>query len=117
MAVEFLSNDVFEALPENKPAPKTDEFWDPIIDVLGERKIVKIPFADEKEKRGRRLSTGRRSKKVGFPVELRYGDDFIAVRRANNAGADATQEELSVIRDETENPQPRRRRKIAADAS
>lgn len=86
MAIEFLTDEVFEALPENKPAPKTDEFWDPIIAALGERKIVKIPFTTDKEMRGRRLAAGRRSKKAGFPIEIRYGDDFMAIRRANEAG-------------------------------
>jgi hypothetical protein len=90
MASEFLSHDVFEALPENRPAPKPDDFWVPILEALSDRKIVKLPFADEKEKRGRRVSIGRRAKKAGFPVELRYGDDFIAVRRANEVGSDVT---------------------------
>jgi hypothetical protein len=81
MAVEVISEAAFEALPENKPVPKTDAFWQPIIAALGEGKVVKIPFATEKEKRGRRLAAGRRSKKAGFGIEIRYGDEFFAVRR------------------------------------
>jgi hypothetical protein len=92
MALEFLTDDEFEALPENKPAPKTDEFWDPIIEALGERKIVKIPFTTEKEKRGRRLAAGRRSKKAGFPIEIRYGEDFFAVRQMREPVAAAIPE-------------------------
>lgn len=76
-----MTTKAFEALPENKLAPKVDAFWDPVITALGEGKIVKLPFADEREKKGRRLSAGRRAKKAGFPIEIRYGDDFLAVRR------------------------------------
>jgi hypothetical protein len=88
MAVEFLTDEAFSALPENKPAPKTDEFWDPVIAALGEGKIVKLQFSDEKEKRGRRLALGRRSKRAGFSVEIRYGDGFLAARRSSQYGDD-----------------------------
>lgn len=106
MAVEFLSDEAFSALPENKPAPKTDEFWDPVIGALGEGKIVKLQFSDEKEKRGRRLALGRRSKRAGFSVEIRYGDGFLAARRLNQFG-----DENGGSNGETERPATRRRRK------
>jgi hypothetical protein len=106
MAVEFLSEEAFSALPENKPAPKTDEFWDPVIAALGEGKIVKLQFSDEKEKRGRRLALGRRSKRAGFSVEIRYGDGFLAARRLNQFG-----DEDGGGADAAARPATRRRRK------
>jgi len=87
MAVEVLTDAEFDALPENKPAPKVDTFWEPLIAALGEGKIVKIPFTTDKEKRGQRIALGRRTKKAGFSIEIRYGDDFIAVRRAHYSGS------------------------------
>lgn len=99
MATEYLSEEAFMALPENKPAQKTDAFWDPIIAALGDGKIVKIQFQDEKEKRGRRLALGRRSKRAGFTVEIRYGDGFLAARRAGE------------VDDSGDRPATRRRRK------
>lgn len=106
MAVEFLSDEAFSALPENKPAPKTDEFWDPVIGALGEGKIVKLQFSDEKEKRGRRLALGRRSKRAGFSVEIRYGDGFLAARRSSQFG-----DENGGSAADTDRPATRRRRK------
>ena len=118
MAVEYLSDEAFSALPENKPAPKTDEFWDPIITSLGEGKIVKLQFSDEKEKRGRRLALGRRSKRAGFTVEIRYGDGFLAARRASQTGQLVTDDDGIVNSDddgESDRPAPRRRRTSKTD--
>jgi hypothetical protein len=115
VAVELLTDDAFEALPENTSAPKTDEFWDPILRALGERKIVKISFATDKEKRGRRIAAGRRSKKAGFVIEIRYGDDFLAVRRANDSGTELTQDARPIIGEKSAQPPPRRRSKTTTD--
>lgn len=105
MSVEIISADVFESLPITSPPPKTDPFWDSIIEALGDGKIVKIPFANDKEKRGRRQAAGRRAKVAGFAIEIRYGETFMAIRRANETGADSVAPAVPV-------PSERRRKAV-----
>jgi len=81
MTYDIISVKDFEALPTNQPVNKADEFWQPLMAAIADNKIVKVPFSDEKEKKGRRLAAGRRAKKAGFAIELRYGDGFLAIKR------------------------------------
>ena len=90
MAVEWQELDAaaFDALPEPTKPPKGDAAWEEIVTALESGKAVRLPYADEKEMRGKRLSLGRRSIRRGFKVDLRYGDGYIAARRRAEGAAD-----------------------------
>ena len=90
---EELDAEAFDALPEPTKPPKSDAEWEELVTALESGKAVKVPFADEKEMRGKRLSLGRRSIRRGFKVDLRYGDGFIAARRRAD-GAEPDQQPL-----------------------
>jgi hypothetical protein len=75
-----MTTRAFESLPENKPISVADALERPITAALGRSRIVKISMATEKEKMGRRMELGRRAKKTGFAIEIRYDSDFMTVR-------------------------------------
>lgn len=85
---ETIPADQFDTLPNPKPTPKTDPEWEEIVTALESGQVVKIPYADEKELRGKRLSVGHRAIKRGFRVELRYGNGFIAARKSGHVVTD-----------------------------
>lgn len=119
---ETIDSNAFDALPNPKPAPKNDPEWEEIITALESGQVVKIPYADEKELRGKRLSVGRRAIKRGFRVELRYGEGFIAARKREGGrfdGVDLTgiDQALTELSATTEAKPVRRRRKHAAEAT
>ena len=89
MAVQWqeLDSASFDALPVPTKQPKGDAAWEEIVTALESGKAVKLPYADEGEMRGKRLSLGRRAIRRGFRVELRYGDGFIAARRRADDGS------------------------------
>ena len=131
MAIQWqeLDERAFEELPVPAKQPKGDAEWEELVTALESGKAVKVPFADEKEMRGKRLSLGRRSIKRGFRVELRYGDGFIAARKKGEDGPVGTEEDavpevpferLIIVDDESpeppaaQAPTPRRRRKATS---
>lgn len=71
--------------PEPTKPQKVDPEWEELITAPEAGRTVRLPFGDETEKRGRRLSVGRRAKGRGFSVDIRYGDGFMAVRRSDEA--------------------------------
>lgn len=86
---EPISEQEFEALPPPaKPGALVDPEWEDLFGRLASGQAVRIPVASEKERRGRRLSLGRRAKGRGLSIEIRHGRDFLAVRRLSAAAAD-----------------------------
>ena len=122
MAVEWQELDAaaFDALPARTKPPKGDADWEAILGALEAGKVVKLPYQDEKELRGKRLSLGRRAIRRGFRVELRYGDGFIAARKSGHVvtdGPPAAEEvdpALAEPGEATEEKPARRRRKPSA---
>ena len=121
MAVQWEELDAaaFDALPQPAKPPKGDDEWEELIAALERGKAVKLPYGDEKELRGRRLSLGRRAIRRGFKVDLRYGDGFVAARRRAD-GAEPDQQPLPLPVPEavaeprqSDAPTPRRRKRTA----
>jgi hypothetical protein len=71
----------FDRLPPRTQQKPPDPEWEELIAELEAGHDVRLPFADEKEMRGLRLSLGRRAARRGFKVELRYGNGFLVARR------------------------------------
>jgi len=75
-----ITVEAFEALPESTKAPAVSE-WDPIMATLEAGGVVNLPFADEADKKKKRLSVGRRAAIRGFEVEIRFNVVGMAIRR------------------------------------
>ena len=75
MAVEWQELDAAtsDACPVPTKQSEGDADWEQIVAALAAGKVVKLPYTDDKELRGKRLSLGRRAVRRGFEVELRYG--------------------------------------------
>ncbi len=61
---------------------KMDPEWDALMAELEHGSgAVRIPFADDKERGTLARSVGRRAAHRGFPVDIRYGEGFLSVRK------------------------------------
>jgi hypothetical protein len=78
---EVISDEDFAAVPA-KPAKEPSE-WEPVLDLLEQGKSVRIPFKEEKDRRGKRLALGRRAAGRGFKVEMRATDTYMVARRSD----------------------------------
>jgi hypothetical protein len=88
---EIAEQGAFDRLPPRTPQKAGDPEWEELVTALEAGDDVRLPYENEKEMRGLRLSVGRRAKRRGFRVELRYGDGFLIARRSGDgaAGEDA----------------------------
>ncbi len=88
---EIAEKGAFDALPPRTQQKPGDPAWEDIINTLEAGDDVRLPYENEKELRGLRLSVGRRANRRGFRVELRYGDGFLIARKSSDgaAGEDA----------------------------
>ncbi len=75
-----ITVEAFEALPESTTSSAVSE-WDPIMAKLEAGGVVNLPFADDADKKKKRLSVGRRAAIRGFEVEIRFNDASMAIRR------------------------------------
>ena len=92
---EIAEKGEFDRLPPRTTQRPGDPEWEDIITTLEAGDDVRLPYGDEKEMRGLRLSVGRRANRRGFRVELRYGDGFlIACRSGDGAVGEDAQREL-----------------------
>jgi hypothetical protein len=78
---EVISDEEFASVPA-KPAQQPSE-WEPVLDLLEQGKSVRIPFKEEKDRRGRRLALGRRAAGRGFKVEMRATETYMVARRSD----------------------------------
>ncbi len=91
---EIADKSVFDQLPPRTQQKPGDPEWEEIVTALEAGDDVRLPYENEKEMRGLRLSVGRRATRRGFRVELRYGDGFLIARRSGDgaSGEDAQRE-------------------------
>ncbi len=90
MLVEWISSSREDhlSLPEQPSASQPDPEWVAILAELEAGAAVKIPFADENERRRMALKLSRWTARLGFEVDIRYGDDYLSAVRSNDpAGA------------------------------
>src|SRR5690242_6423603 len=114
---EEITEQDFAKLPEpTKPGPKVDHEWEELISRLDQGQVVRLPFWDEKGRRGTRLSLGRRAARRGFKVEIRYGDGFIAARKSDEPIKPGVTAEQGGRADKPK-PANGRRRRQAVDAT
>ncbi len=85
----------FETYPAAKPAKGRDDI-DDILDAVAAGQTVRLTLDGDAGLRGRRMSLGRRAKKRGFSIEMRYQENRIVVRKKPSA-VDAGGEEPSPI--------------------
>ncbi len=90
----------FDKYPAAKP-PKARDAIDDVLDGVAVGKTVQLTLDEGTGIRGRRMSIGRRAKKRGFSVEMRYLENRIIVRK-KDAAADTTSEEPSNTEPEAE---------------
>ncbi len=83
----------FETYPAAKPAKGWDDI-DDILDAVAAGQTVRLTLDGDAGLRGRRMSLGRRAKKRGFSIEMRYQENRIIVRKKPSA-VDAVVEEPS----------------------
>jgi hypothetical protein len=86
---------------------------DDVMAALQSGRTVELTLADEKAVRGRRLALGRRAKSRGFPIQMRYSENRIIVRRAD--GDTGTTEALAQSQP-ADQPRRGRSRKSAPSA-
>ena len=91
---EVADKSAFDQLPPRTQQKPGDPEWEEIVTALEAGDDVRLPYGDEKEMRGLRLSVGRRARRRGFRVELRYGDGFLIARKSGDSasGGDAQRE-------------------------
>jgi len=70
----------FETYPAAKPAKGRDDI-DDILDAVAAGQTVRLTLDGDAGLRGRRMSLGRRAKKRGFSIEMRYQENRIIVRK------------------------------------
>jgi hypothetical protein len=75
-----------EALP-TKHHRKHDPEWDALLDELDKGNTVIVEYQDDKEHNMLARSLGRRAALRGFKVDLRNGDGYISVRKADAASS------------------------------
>jgi hypothetical protein len=80
----------FEDYPDTTKQRAPDEL-DDVMAAIQAGRTVELTLDDEKAVRGRRMALGRRAKSRGFPIQMRYRDNRIIVRRAtdNDTATDA----------------------------
>ena len=85
---------------------KRDPEWDALMAELERGSgAVRIPFADDKERGTLARSVGRRAAHRGFPVDIRYGEGFLSVRKAAEEREPAKRRRSSRSRESTEEGQ------------
>ncbi len=72
----------FETYPAAKPAKGRDDI-DDILDAVAAGQTVRLTLDGDAGLRGRRMSLGRRAKKRGFSIEMRYQENRITLVFAN----------------------------------
>jgi len=90
----------FETYPAAKPAKGRDDI-DDILDAVAAGHTVRLTLDGDAGLRGRRMSLGRRAKKRGFSIEMRYQENRIVVRQKTTA-TDSASEEPPVTEPEAE---------------
>ena len=85
---EVADKSAFDQLPPRTQQKPGDPEWEEIVTALEAGDDVRLPYGDEKEMRGLRLSVGRRARRRGFRVELRYGDGFLIARKSSDGAAE-----------------------------
>ena len=55
--------------------------WAALLDALAAGKAVRVPVADRRDRRSKRVRLGQRARRRGFRVEVRYGEGFFVARR------------------------------------
>src|SRR5690242_17119716 len=78
---EVISQEDWEAIPAKAPKPPSE--WEPVLDDLDQGKTVRIPFREEKDRRGMRLALGRRAAGRGYKVEMKATDSHLLARRSD----------------------------------
>lgn len=73
-----------EALPRRKNQAAKDPVWQDIMNELEAGNVVQIKYADDKERGTLARSVGRRAAHRGFRVDIRQGDGFISVAKADD---------------------------------
>jgi len=86
--------------PSLKPAKGRDDI-DDVLDAVAAGKTVQLTLDEGTGIRDRRMSIGRRAKKRGFGVEMRYLENRIIVRKKGD-GADTALEAPSDSEPEAE---------------
>lgn len=58
--------------------------WEPILQALEKNKVVKLSYEDEKQRKGLRISLGRRASNRGLTLEIRDGDGYFMAKAVND---------------------------------
>ena len=77
------TQDAHEALPRRSSAVR-DPGWETVMEELAKGNVVIIEFQDVKERGSLARSVGRRAAHRGFRADIRQGDGYISVRRAED---------------------------------
>ncbi len=108
--------DVDPARFETYPSPKLlkgPDTIDDVIEAVAAGKTIELTLVDESAVRGRRLALGRRAKRVGLEIEMRYSENRLVVRQKRGATDAAANEpaapEPNVIPDAEPDVQPPRK--------
>ena len=78
---EKMSPNEWEQLAPKKAARAKSE-WEPVLDELQRGEIVRIPFTTDKERKSRRIALARLASGRGFKTDVRYGEDYFAVKKS-----------------------------------
>jgi hypothetical protein len=102
----------FENYPTLDKGRASDEL-DDVMAALQSGRTVELTLDDEKAVRGRRMALGRRAKSRGFPIQMRYRENRIIVRRADS---DSGTTEAPAQSQPADQPRRGRSRKSASSA-
>lgn len=78
------TEEAHEALPRKRNRGSDTE-WDAVMKELQQGNTVRIEYRDNKERGILARAVGRSAEHRGFKVDLRQGDGFISVRKADSA--------------------------------
>lgn len=83
MPVEWktIPDQEFNQLPR-RSAQSKDPVWNDIMAELAAGNTVSLNYADQKERGTLSRSVGRRAAHMGFRVDIRHGEGFVAVKKA-----------------------------------
>lgn len=85
---EKSSDKAHKELPQKSTAAK-DPAWDSLMSEIATGNVVKVTYADEKERGTIARSIGRRAAHMGFKVDQRRGEGFLSVQKvAESKGAE-----------------------------
>ena len=73
------SEEEFAALPRADRSA-ADRAWDQLFDALADGKLVRLPYADDADRKRKRLALGRRAAARGLKLEVRAGDGAMVAR-------------------------------------